>query len=160
MFGKKDSFIPDSEGFLKPIRHLAAQVFAGSEFRLRMNEKVSEVHFALENDEKVPGDLPKNGVYVKTAAGNEYWARYCIITFTVWRVLYLVNYFANLPLVDHSLTYLLTHLLTYCTLFLFGHEPDPESLSATSQLLAPFSLVISRSPLSFVFLSSGSLSSH
>ena len=83
MFGKKDNFIPDSEGFLKPIRYLAAQVFAGSEFRLRMNEMVTEVHYALENDDQVPADLPKNGVYVKTAAGKEYWARYCIITFTV-----------------------------------------------------------------------------
>ena len=87
MFGKEDHFVTDSEGFLKPIRHLAAQVFAGSEFRLRINETVSEVHFALENDEQVPAGLPKNGVYVKTAAGNEYWARYCIITFTVYRFL-------------------------------------------------------------------------
>ena len=83
IFGKKDNFIPDSEGFLKPIRYLAAQVFAGMESRMRLNELVTEVHFALENDVEVPAGLPKNGVYVKTASGNEYWARYCIITFTV-----------------------------------------------------------------------------
>ena len=83
VFGKKDCFVPDSEGFLKPIRHLATQVFAGSESRLRLNEKVTEVHFALENEKEVPDGLPQNGVYVKTAAGNEYWARFCIITFTV-----------------------------------------------------------------------------
>jgi polyamine oxidase len=82
VFGKKDNFIPDSEGFLKPIRYLAAQVFAGIEFRLRMNEIVTEVHYALENDGQVPADLPKYGVYVKTAEGKEYWARYCIITFS------------------------------------------------------------------------------
>ena len=73
----------DPEGFTKVIRHVAEQTFSANDTRLRLNELVTEVHFALENDQYVPNDLRNDGVYVKTASGRTYWARFCIITFPV-----------------------------------------------------------------------------
>lgn len=78
VYGKKDMFVVDPDGFSKIIRHIAEQTFAENDSRLLLNERVSEVYL-----EHLPDGLPDNGVYVKTAAGNEYWARFCIITFPV-----------------------------------------------------------------------------
>lgn len=88
VYGKQDFLVRDPEGFSKLIRHLSNQTFASNDPRLRLNERVVEVHFELENDESVPNDLPDDGVgvYVKTAAGNEYYARFCIITFPVRQI--------------------------------------------------------------------------
>lgn len=83
VYGYKDAFVVDPEGFSKVIRRVASQTFAPNDPRLLLNETVAEVHFALENDARVPDGLPDDGVYVKTAAGNKYWARYCIVTFPV-----------------------------------------------------------------------------
>ena len=83
VYGKKEALVVDPEGFSKIIRHLASQTFTPNDTRLHLNKTVSEVHFVLENDTNVPDDLPVEGVYVKTAGGNAYWAPFCIITFTV-----------------------------------------------------------------------------
>ena len=83
VYGYKDAFIIDPEGFSKVIRHIAEETFTKNDPRLLLNEAVTEIHFSLENDARVPSGLPDDGVYVKTATGNKYWARYCIITFPV-----------------------------------------------------------------------------
>ena len=73
----------DPAGFTKVIHHVAGQTFGANDARLRLNELVTEVHFALENDQYVPNDLRNDGVFVKTASGRAYWARFCVITFPV-----------------------------------------------------------------------------
>ena len=82
-YGAEEAFIVEPEGFSKIIRYLAGQTFVANDPRLRFNETVTEVHYTLDEDQSVPASLPTNGVYVKTASGNEYWAQYCIITFSV-----------------------------------------------------------------------------
>ena len=83
-YGVEEAFVTEPEGFVKVIRYLAGQTFTANDPRLRLNEMVTEVHYDLESDQSVPEDLPTDeGVYVKTASGNEYYASYCIITFTV-----------------------------------------------------------------------------
>ena len=91
VYGYKDAFIIDPNGFSKIIRHIADETFAPNDPRLLLNEAVTEVHFYLENDARVPDGLPDDGVYVKTATGNKYWARYCIITFPVQPPLSFLN---------------------------------------------------------------------
>lgn len=84
VYGYCDHFIPDPWGLSKVVDLLAAETFTmPNDTRLRLKEPVTDVHFDLENDSDVPSDLPREGVYVKTATGEQYWARYCIITFTV-----------------------------------------------------------------------------
>lgn len=84
MFGDDDSFIVDPEGFAKIIRYLAAQTFTSiNDRRLRFNELVTDVHYALADDPIAALSNSQKGVYVKTASGNEYYARFCIITFSV-----------------------------------------------------------------------------
>ena len=84
VYGKIDALVIDQKyGYGNIIHHLAIQTFRLDDSRLNFEEKVSEVHYELENDKNVPFYVPKYGVYVKTTNGNEYWAQYCIITFTV-----------------------------------------------------------------------------
>ena len=83
VYGFEEVLIVDPDGFAKLIRCLANQTFSSNDSRLHLNEIVTELHFALDNDSTVPAGLPNYGVYVKTAAGNQYWARFCIITFSV-----------------------------------------------------------------------------
>ena len=83
VYGIQDHFLPDSWGLTKVVQHLAKEIFAENDPRLRLNETVTEVHFALDNDRSIPDDIPKEGVLVKTASGNKYYGRFCIITFTV-----------------------------------------------------------------------------
>ena len=87
VYGTEEALVVDQDGFAKIIRHLAAQTFSPNDARLHLNEMVSEVHFELENNTNVPDGLPKEGVYVKTSGGNEYYAHFCIITFTVRLIL-------------------------------------------------------------------------
>lgn len=82
-FGTEEALVVDPEGFAKIIRYLAKQTFTANDKRLLFNETVTEVHWVLENDTDVPEGLRKEGVFVKTAAGNEYYAPYGIITFPV-----------------------------------------------------------------------------
>lgn len=82
-YGAEEAFIVDPEGFVKVVRHLAARTFTANDQRLRFNEVVTEVHYSLATDQSVPVGLPEEGVYVKTASGNEYYARFAIITFSV-----------------------------------------------------------------------------
>ena len=82
-YGVEEAFVTEPEGFVKVIRYLAGQTFTANDPRLRLNEMVTEVHYALESDQSVPEGLPTDGVYVKTTSGSEYYASYCIITFTV-----------------------------------------------------------------------------
>ena len=81
-FGSEEVLIVDTDGFAKLVRCLANKTFTGNDSRLHLNETVSEVHYNLNNDSSVSG-LPNYGVYVKTSSGNEYWAQYGIITFSV-----------------------------------------------------------------------------
>lgn len=83
VYGNEEVLVIDPDGFVKIIRHLASQTFTANDPRLRLNEMVSEVRYELETDPSVPEDLRNDGVYVKTADGKEYWARCCIITFSV-----------------------------------------------------------------------------
>lgn len=73
-YGEEEAFIVDPEGFVKVVRYLAARTFTANDPRLRFNEMVTEVNYAPASSE---------GVYVKTASGNEYYARFAIITFSV-----------------------------------------------------------------------------
>ena len=90
VYGFEEVFIVDPDGFAKLIRCIANQTFSSDDSRLHLNETVSEVHFALDDDLTIPTGLPNYGVYVKTASGNQYWARFCIITFSV-RSTYYIN---------------------------------------------------------------------
>lgn len=82
-FGKEGAYMVDYEGFMKGVRYLASQTFSTNDARLKFNEVVTEVHYDPENDKTIPAEAQNEGVYVVTSSGNTYWARYCIITFSV-----------------------------------------------------------------------------
>lgn len=82
-YGKEEAYIVDSGGFSKGVSYMASQVFATGDQRLRLNELVTEVHTDPANDQSIPLNYQNDGVYVVTASGNAYWAKYCIITFSV-----------------------------------------------------------------------------
>lgn len=83
VYGSQEVLVIDPDGFVKIIRYLSGQTFTANDSRLRLSETVNEIHYELENDQNVPDGLPKDGVYVRTSGGNEYWARHCILTFSV-----------------------------------------------------------------------------
>ena len=74
-YGGGNELVVDPDGYAKLVRHLAAQTFVRGENdpRLLLHETVRQVQLStLES------------VYVRTAEGHEYVARYCIITFSVF----------------------------------------------------------------------------
>lgn len=96
-YGEGNKLVVDPEGFAKVVRHMADQTFTGGECdpRLRLHETVSHVRLyapeQLNADEGLADCCSassallneRESVYVRTAEGNEYVARYCIITFSV-----------------------------------------------------------------------------
>ena len=94
--------VVDPDGYAKLVRHLAAQTFLDGERdpRLLLHETVRQVQFYEPKGEQQNQDdcLPdccsssnpllneRDSVYVRTAEGHEYIARYCIITFSVLAV--------------------------------------------------------------------------
>ena len=99
MYGGGNELVVDPDGYSKLVRHLAAQTFVGGERdpRLLLHETVRQVHlYAPKLEQQNPDEcLPdccsssspllneRESVYVRTAEGHEYIARYCIITFSV-----------------------------------------------------------------------------
>ena len=92
LYNEEDALVVDEEGYAKLVRHLAAQAFVrgAHDARLLLNETVREVRFLAADGECSPNcnssrttTNEREGVYVRTAEGLEYCARYCIVTFSV-----------------------------------------------------------------------------
>ena len=93
-YGAGNELIIDPDGFSKIVRYLAAQTFVRGENdpRLLLHETVRQVQlYSPEREQKNPDDSASNAplderesVYVRTAEGHEFVARYCIITFSVF----------------------------------------------------------------------------
>ena len=80
-FGVCADFVKDPDGYVKIIHSLANSIFTPNDSRLKLNEKVTEVHYSLEK-EVLPEMMPHEGVFVKTQSGKLYFVKYCIITFS------------------------------------------------------------------------------
>ena len=94
-YGAGNQLIVDPDGFAKLVRHLAAQTFVRGENdpRLLLHETVRQVQLykpereQQQNPDSSVSNAPLNeleSVYVRTAEGHEFVARYCIITFSVF----------------------------------------------------------------------------
>jgi hypothetical protein len=92
LYGEGDAMVIEPEGYAKIVRHLAKQTFIDGESdpRLLLHETVREVHLLAVNGEcnsnstsSNPAENNRDRVRVLTSNGNEYYARYCIVTFSV-----------------------------------------------------------------------------
>ena len=93
VFGIIDAMVVDSKqgGYSSIVNRLAEQTFDDEDPRLILGETVREVKLDAENDQCHPDSSASNSIEndsericVRTAAGHEYRAQYCIITFSVY----------------------------------------------------------------------------
>ena len=89
VFGQIDAMVVDSKqgGYSSIVRRLTEQTFDDEDPRLILGETVREVQLDAEDDQCHPDSNSiandSERICVRTAAGHEYRAQYCIITFSV-----------------------------------------------------------------------------
>lgn len=90
VFGNLDAMVVDPKGYGSIVSYLADQTFDDKDPRLLLSETVREVLVGADPDPD-PDDASASKrsaneserICVRTAAGHEYRAQYCIITFSV-----------------------------------------------------------------------------
>lgn len=101
-------------GYSSMVRRLADQTFDDEDPRLLLGETVREVQLDADVAQCHPESSASNSIaneseriYVRTAAGHEYRAQYCIITFSVYS---LHHYGVPSKLTFPSIQYLFIHV--------------------------------------------------